>query len=66
MVLWIGGRVESLVVSVIGGMAWVTTDLIALCLLPGIYQAVGCFSLVFIHVGSFSLLFCFEAISIIL
>ena len=30
MVLWIGGRVESLVGSVIGGMAWVTTNLIAL------------------------------------
>ena len=43
MVLWIGGRVESLVVSVIGGMAWVTTDLIALCLLPRIQQAVGLF-----------------------
>ena len=37
MVLWIGGRVEILVGSVIGGMAWSDRQLL-LRLLPSIYQ----------------------------
>ena len=58
MVLWTGGRVESLVGSVIGGMAWADHRFVCFVFcLPSIYQVVGfCFcSMVFIHVGSFSL-----------
>ena len=54
MVLWTGGRVESLVGSVIGGMAW--TDHRFVCVVLFVAQHLPSswflfFSMVFIHFG---------------